>query len=921
MLQRGFEFAPGYRLQEFLGRGQFGQVWRATAPGGTAAAVKFIDLTDGQGQKEYAGVKRVKQIRQANLMPITAIWLLDKDGKVIEEAPDEAVQTIELSEPHGADRTGMVVMPQVEPAWLVVAMLLGGKSLLQRLKECVGQGLPGIPPKELLSYMDDAAKGLDFLNDPRHDLGEGPVSIQHCDVKPANIVMIGTSAVVCDFGLARILTRNQITATSASGTPAYMAPEAISGKPSSTSDQYSLAVTYYHLRTGRLPVSDGTLWEVLEAHRRGQLNFDDVSPSEQAVLRKATALEWQDRFELNVDMVDALREALRHEGHTRPSFLAPGPASGDRPARTSGGSGQGRAGSAAPPADASAAAGSPAATADFGASSSEDPTATFDSELVSPSAASASGETATEIQAERPTAADIPRDVSPTPWFRRPKWIASAGVGAVLLAGVAFLISGSGDPDVASSGTEPSTTEQLGDSAGGSATEGKSPEQWLALAMGNLASDEALASEQFTSAIAADPSLAEVQPVVLSGHSDAVEKLLVTPSGDTLISVAYDPQPFAWPLGELSRERSVAAQADLDPVRLDGDNDLILYPEAVELSPDGKRLLSGGASGVVWALGQQDPSASPLRLPADQQEVMAVAWHPEGEFAVTASGGRIGLWQLTAGTSKAPAGTIADNSVFETTAAVRSLQFHPSGQWLVAVTQNGEALAFSWSEVLATLQLDSAPTPFPVKAEGTDARVVGFPLTTPETPQVAIGSSDGSVTLWEINRSIRQIDRVSPHNEPVESMQVVSDEAGGTVVTSASDGTVNVWDRGDAGATKTERLSDHPIPAVDVSPDGRWVAAAAYDGSVWLWKWTAERPVKTRLSTGTSMVQSVAIDPSGHWLVAGSGDGTIRLWDMRLVQLLALAGRNIDGESAPEELPEREVKVDPLAMRHRPARR
>ncbi|MDF1845287.1 MAG: protein kinase, partial [Rubripirellula sp.] len=223
MLKRGFQFAPGYRLQEFLGRGQFGQVWRATAPGGAACAAKFIDLSDGQGQKEYDAVKRVKQIRHANLMPITAIWLLDGEGKVVEEAPNDAIETIDLtvleSEASGIHNS------EVEPSWLVVAMLLGGKSLQARLRECVKKGLPGIPPKELISYMDESAKGIDFLNAPQHDLGEGPIAIQHSDIKPANIVLIGSSAVVCDFGLARILTRNQVTATSAAGTPAYMAPE------------------------------------------------------------------------------------------------------------------------------------------------------------------------------------------------------------------------------------------------------------------------------------------------------------------------------------------------------------------------------------------------------------------------------------------------------------------------------------------------------------------------------------------------------------------------------------------------------------------------------------------------------------------------------------------------------------------------
>ncbi len=164
-------------------------------------------------------------------MPITAIWLLNAEGQVLDDFPDEAVETMDVSAVASASSPPKESRVIAEAHWLVVAMLLGGKSLHERLRECRKEGQPGIPPRELMGYIEDSAKGLDFLNSPQHDLGEGPVAIQHCDVKPANIVLMGSSAVVCDFGLAKILSRNQATATSAAGTPAYMAPEAINGRP------------------------------------------------------------------------------------------------------------------------------------------------------------------------------------------------------------------------------------------------------------------------------------------------------------------------------------------------------------------------------------------------------------------------------------------------------------------------------------------------------------------------------------------------------------------------------------------------------------------------------------------------------------------------------------------------------------------
>ena len=323
MFKRGFEFAPGYRLESFLGKGQFGQVWKSTAPGGTYQAVKFIDLAAGQWEKEYEGIQRVKQIGHPNLMPILAIWLLGNDGKALAEsledntpqplAPDVTQDVIEtaqfIAEAQEADWMAKH-SGRLEARWMAVSMRLGGKNLLQRLEECKKQGHEGIPPKELLGLIEESAKGLDYLNFSP-ELNSGASSLQHCDVKPANIVLVGDSAVVCDFGLARIMAQDQATMSSIAGTPAYLPPEAINGKTSRNSDQYSLAITYYQLRTGKLPLTGRSTGEIIIEHLHGKLTFEDVPEAERAVLRRATHFKWEERFESNSAMVEAFREAFR----------------------------------------------------------------------------------------------------------------------------------------------------------------------------------------------------------------------------------------------------------------------------------------------------------------------------------------------------------------------------------------------------------------------------------------------------------------------------------------------------------------------------------------------------------------------------------------------------------------------------------
>ncbi len=311
--QKGVEIVPGFRLVEHLGRGGFGEVWKAIAPGGTEAAIKIVSLVERYGFKEFRAIQRVKQIRHPNLVPIIGFWLKNEEGKFFD--------------PVDADSSFARRAQDME---LILAMGMGEKNLLDRLRECQREGKNGIPVDELINYMQDSAKAIDYLNQPIHESEDGAGGIQHCDIKPQNILIVGGSAQVCDFGLARVL--GDVQMTTAKGTAAYMAPELIlDNKPSKATDQYFLAISYVELRTGSLPLDISSPASAIWAHAQGKLDLSKLPTGEQQVIRKATSLKPENRYGTVVEFVRALRHACVRTTPVRPSFrptrtdeLAPG---------------------------------------------------------------------------------------------------------------------------------------------------------------------------------------------------------------------------------------------------------------------------------------------------------------------------------------------------------------------------------------------------------------------------------------------------------------------------------------------------------------------------------------------------------------------------------------------------------------------
>lgn len=328
----GETILPGYRLEKRLGSGGFGEVWRATAPGGMGVAIKILaNLGRAQGGREYRALQTIKNIRHAHIVPIFGVWLKSGDGRVLDAAELEDAERRLLASRGAAWRPeqGLAATVDAEAAAgnlesleLVIAMGLGDQTLHDRLKERVRQGEHSLPIDELVEWMHQAALALDHFNSGSRRGGENPTAVQHCDIKPQNILLVGDAVQVCDFGLARA--QGEVRATSNTmASLAYAAPEMVGGghDPAPSTDQYSLAMSYVELRTGRLPYAELSPAAILRAKLDGTLDLSGLEPAEARIVARALAVDPARRWPSCVEFVRGLRAATTAIRGTGPAVV------------------------------------------------------------------------------------------------------------------------------------------------------------------------------------------------------------------------------------------------------------------------------------------------------------------------------------------------------------------------------------------------------------------------------------------------------------------------------------------------------------------------------------------------------------------------------------------------------------------------
>ncbi|HKD81769.1 MAG TPA: serine/threonine-protein kinase [Candidatus Angelobacter sp.] len=265
-----------YEILAELGRGAMGAVFRARDPKiDRTVAIKTISIPG-------PGAQDAEHFRQRFFREAQAAGRLSHPGIV-------TIYDVGEDEP---SHTPFIVMECVQG---------------QSLEALVASAAPGtMSHSAALELVRHVAEALDYA----HSQG-----IVHRDIKPANILVTAAGQPkIADFGIAKVSVAEITLPGHVVGTPAYMSPEQLNGKPlDGRSDLFSLGVVAYWLLTGVKPFDGGSITEICvqvvtkdplpASQLRADLNTDFDHVLSRA-LAKDPAMRYQSGQELAAEIED-----------------------------------------------------------------------------------------------------------------------------------------------------------------------------------------------------------------------------------------------------------------------------------------------------------------------------------------------------------------------------------------------------------------------------------------------------------------------------------------------------------------------------------------------------------------------------------------------------------------------------------------
>lgn len=286
-------FLGRYEIDSEIGRGAMGVVYRGRDPKiDRLVAIKTISIFDQDSDEE-------QQFHDRFFLEAKAAGGLSHPG---------IVTIFDVGEEPGS-RGPYIVMEYVE-----------GRPLSRVLGATTNRKLPLGPALQLAQ---EIAEALHYAH------GHGVI---HRDIKPANILVTREGhAKIADFGIAKMSATQMTLPGRVMGSPAYMAPEQLSGdKVDGRADLFSLGVILYTILTGHRPFqgnSAATVMSKVAHHDPVAVTVleADFPPALNRIVSRAIAKDPARRYQTGAEMaadIQKLRTARKLLGETAGSLVA-----------------------------------------------------------------------------------------------------------------------------------------------------------------------------------------------------------------------------------------------------------------------------------------------------------------------------------------------------------------------------------------------------------------------------------------------------------------------------------------------------------------------------------------------------------------------------------------------------------------------
>ena len=283
---------------------------------------------------------------------------------------------------------------------------------------------------------------------------------------------------------------------------------------------------------------------------------------------------------------------------------------------------------------------------------------------------------------------------------------------------------------------------------------------------------------------------------------------------------------------------------------------------AVRFSPDGKTLAVGGYKEVKLL---DTSSGKVLGLLGDHAgDVRSIAFSPDGKWLAAAGGlcqqsGEIKLWDVA---TRQPLRTMKGH-----TDCVYSVAFSPDGKILASGSYDKTAILWdaSTGKEIKTLR-DHIDAVF----------AVAF---SPDGNWLATGSQDRSVKIWDVASG----KRLYTLGDALDGLTSIAfSPSGKQIAAGGYDKTIWVWNLASDGGTLAHSLiaDEDSILSLAWSPDGKEIITSSSDGSIRVRDAGTLDPIRV-IDKQPDWVEALCLSPDGHWLAAGRWNGTVSLYDLK----------------------------------------